>query len=193
MSWILRLDQQVFALLNSITNKIDWLDSVFKFTAVWFVYAVPFFLFGFWFLYGQKEKLIALRVTFFGLAGWLVINNLIGLVWFRKRPFIKLIDAKELIFHQPDKSFPSDHATLGFALAIGFMLAGYKKLGYFFLIWTLVFSTARVVVGVHFPLDVVAGFVVGGAMALGGHWLQKSFDRYVGAPLVKVVRIVKLA
>lgn len=193
MAWILRLDQQVFARLNSITNKIDWLDGVLRFISVWFVYAVPFFLLGFWFWYGQKEKLIALRVTLFGLFGWLVINNLIGLGWFRKRPFVKLTDTQELIFHQPDKSFPSDHATLGFALAIGFILAGYKKLGYFFLIWTVIFSIARVIVGVHFPLDAIAGFIVGGALALGGHWLHKPFDRYVGAPLVKVAKMVKLA
>lgn len=193
MDTILALDQKISLWFNSFTGQAAWIDTILKFIALWFVYIIPLTLIGFWFLYGQKEKLIALRVTLFGLVGWLVVNNLIGLVWFRKRPFIKLTDTQELIFHQPDKSFPSDHATLGFALAIGFTLAGYKKLGYFFLIWTVIFSIARVIVGVHFPLDAIAGFIVGGAIALGGHWLQKPFDRYVGKPLVEVAKAFHLA
>jgi undecaprenyl-diphosphatase len=193
MSWILKLDQQVFNYFNQFTNHQPWLDEIFKFLAVWLVYGIPLILIGIWFLSGLKEKLVALRVTLFGLVGWLVINNIIGIFWFRNRPFIKLVDTQELIFHQPDKSFPSDHATLGLAIAIGFLFAGYKKLGWFLIIWTIIFSMARVIVAVHFPFDIIAGYVVGALVAWVGYLLQKPFDRYIGQPIVRLATVLRLA
>lgn len=192
MPELLVLDQKIFLWFNSLTGQSVWLDWVFKIVSVGFVYVWPVTLIILWF-HGSREKLIAIRIVTFGLIGWLGINSLIGLVWFRDRPFARLIGTEEIIFHQPDKSFPSDHATLGFSLAFGLWLAGYKKLGWFLLVWTVVFSLARVIVGVHFPLDIVAGLIVGGLMALAGDWLKKPFDRYVGRLIIRLAQLIKLS
>lgn len=192
MSELLVLDQKVFWWFNGLTGQTVWLDWALKIVSVGFVYVVPLILIVFWF-YGSREKLIAIRVVTFALTGWLGVNSLIGLIWFRNRPFIRLIGTQEIVFHQPDKSFPSDHATLGFSLAIGLLLAGYQKLGWFLLVWTAVFSLARVIVGVHFPLDIVAGLIVGTGFGLIGHWWRKPFDRSVGSTLIRLAKILRLA
>lgn len=188
---ILALDQALALRLNNLAGHISWLDWLFRVIAIGFVYLIPVVLILLWY-YGPKEKVVVLRVAVFGLIGWLGVNNLIGGLWFRSRPFTWLTGTQELIFHQPDKSFPSDHATLGFALAIGLILAGYRRLGMFLFFLTLVVSVARVIVGLHFPLDMVAGLVVGVMMAAAGHWLRKPFDRYVGQPIVRLAKIVRL-
>lgn len=67
-------------------------------------------------------------------------------------------------------SFPSSHATnhAGIGVFI-FLLMGYRRIGsvrYFFLIWPLWVSLAQVLVGVHFPFDVIFGLVAGSVVAI---------------------------
>jgi undecaprenyl-diphosphatase len=63
--------------------------------------------------------------------------------------------------------FPSDHAVLFFALAMGLYRA-YKPFGIFAFLWaTVVICLPRVYLGIHYPTDLIAGAVFG--VALG--WL----------------------
>ncbi|HMW38066.1 MAG: phosphatase PAP2 family protein [Saprospiraceae bacterium] len=67
-------------------------------------------------------------------------------------------------------SFPSSHATNHAGLGVYiFLLMGYRGIGsvrYFFLIWPLWVSLAQVLVGVHFPIDVIFGLVTGSVIAI---------------------------
>lgn len=191
METIIALDQKISEALISFTQTSGNFSTVAKLGAMWLVYLVPVALLVIWFWSGPREKATALRVTVAGLIGWLVVNNIIGQFFFRTRP--SLSAAKELLFHLPDKSFPSDHATLGFTLAFGFSLAGYRKIGTFFLILTLSFSTLRVFTGLHFTTDVLGGLIVGFVMAWMGQWLKHPFDSYIGEPLMKLAKILRLA
>lgn len=158
---------------------------------MWLVYLVPVTILLIWFWSGPREKATALRVTFAGLFGWLVVNTIIGHFFFRTRPSLNA--AQELLFHLPDKSFPSDHATLGFTLAFGFSLAGYRKLGIFFLVLTATFSTLRVFTGLHFTTDVLGGVFVGLVMAWFSQTLKRPFESYIGEPLLKIAKVLRLA
>ncbi|MBI3495499.1 phosphatase PAP2 family protein, partial [Candidatus Berkelbacteria bacterium] len=111
--------------------------------------------------------------------------------FFRARP--SLAASQELLFHRPDKAFPSDHATFGFALAFSFWLAGYKKLAVAIFILTLVFSFGRVATGLHYASDVVGGFVVGVVVGYIFFLLRKPIDRYITDPLIKIAKMVRLA
>jgi undecaprenyl-diphosphatase len=65
-------------------------------------------------------------------------------------------------------AFPSDHAALFLAVATG-MFGWGRRLGMTGLAVALLFSTARVAVGFHYPSDMVAGAAIGagmGALAL---------------------------
>lgn len=86
----------------------------------------------------------------------LILNQLIS----RTRPFETL--EIDLLFYPPtDPSFPSNPAVVGFALAAGIILAN-RWLGSFAMILAVVWGTSRIYCGVNFPLDVLAGSLLGG-------------------------------
>jgi len=61
-------------------------------------------------------------------------------------------------------SFPSSHASNHFAIGTFFFLIFLsisKKFSYFFLVWALLISIAQVYVGVHYPLDIFTGMILG--------------------------------
>jgi undecaprenyl-diphosphatase len=68
-----------------------------------------------------------------------------------------------LIARSQDFSFPSDHATGGFALAFGIWLYD-RALGGGLLVLAAVLAFSRVVAGTHYPGDVLAGAAIGVAV-----------------------------
>jgi membrane-associated phospholipid phosphatase len=63
-----------------------------------------------------------------------------------------------------DWSFPSNHATIAGAVAVSVLWSS-LRLGLAVLVIAAAAAASRVVVGVHFPHDVVAGFLLGAAVA----------------------------
>ncbi|MFQ5768738.1 MAG: phosphatase PAP2 family protein, partial [Acidobacteriota bacterium] len=61
-------------------------------------------------------------------------------------------------------AFPSDHAALFFAMALGLFAWG-RRLGMMGLAAAVLLCTARVAVGFHYPFDMVAGGLLGGGSA----------------------------
>ncbi|MBN1585069.1 endolytic transglycosylase MltG [Candidatus Uhrbacteria bacterium] len=101
-----------------------------------------------------------------GVFAWVGNQAFSFLVLWRDRPPISVSGARQLI-EDPltDKSFPSDHSSVAFAMA--FSLALYRPvLGVFFVAAAVAVAWGRVFVGVHFPADVVAGAAVGAFWAV---------------------------
>jgi membrane-associated phospholipid phosphatase len=97
----------------------------------------------------------------------LLINQPISHLVSRTRPYLAHpAHAHLLIARSHDPSFPSDHATGGFALAVAVFLYD-RTIGTILLVLAGVLSFARVFVGTHYPGDVVAGALIGGAVAAG--------------------------
>jgi membrane-associated phospholipid phosphatase len=69
-----------------------------------------------------------------------------------------------LIARSADPSFPSDHATGAFALAFGVWLYD-RAIGSALLVVAALLSFSRIYVGTHYPGDVIAGALIGVAMA----------------------------
>jgi undecaprenyl-diphosphatase len=65
----------------------------------------------------------------------------------------------------PDASFPSDHATAAFAIAVSIWLRS-RRIGWLVLAIATILAVARVAVGVHYPSDVLGGAILGTAAAL---------------------------
>src|SRR4051794_23020722 len=95
----------------------------------------------------------------------LLINQPIAHLVERTRPYLAHpAHAHLLIARSHDPSFPSDHATGGFALAFGVWLYD-RTLGTMLLVLAAIVAFARVYVGTHYPGDVVAGAAIGIAVA----------------------------
>jgi undecaprenyl-diphosphatase len=98
-----------------------------------------------------------------GLA--LLINQAIGHIWFRERPFAAHPDATLLLAHPSrDPSFPSDHVSAAFAIAFAVLFFS-RRAGVLFLLGATLIAFSRVFVGLHYPGDVEAGTLVGLASA----------------------------
>ncbi len=99
----------------------------------------------------------ALFASAFAYAG----NFFFSLVWFRPRPFVSLLQVHQLIAKSPlEKSFPSDHSTLAFAIAFS-ALTVRPAFGLLLVVLAAAVAWGRVFVGVHYPLDVAAGALAG--------------------------------
>jgi undecaprenyl-diphosphatase len=92
-----------------------------------------------------------------------------------------------LIARSADPSFPSDHATGGLALAFGVWLYD-RAIGSALLVVAALLSFSRVYVGTHYPGDVVAGALVGVAVA-GALYLVAPTRRLVEGFALRAGRI----
>jgi len=105
----------------------------------------------------------------------------LNLVFFRLRPFTA--HQVNLIFYHPsDSSLPSNSATVAFVFALG---AGQRSrgLGALGVGMGVVLGLSRVIGGVHYPLDILAGVLLGSGSVL----LVRRYSRFL-APLVRGVR-----
>lgn len=187
---ILNIDSSWLLAVNHFASSSHFWQVVFKFLGSYVIYLVPLFLVILWFWSSQSKK-VSLRATFSGVVSWLVIANVLGRIINRPRPF-QIEGVKELLFHRPSYSFPSDHAAFLFAIAAAFYYSGYKKLAFWTLIIAVFSSLGRIGVGFHYPLDIIGGFVVGWL----GAWLVWLFDRplnYLYNFLITVAKRMKLA
>lgn len=191
---ILASDEKLLLWLNHVLiGRSDFFDKVMVFLGVYLIYALPVILLLLWFLVKKEQR--ALAFSFAGmLISWFVITkNIIPHLWFRPRPDLVVIGAKELIFRRPDYSFPSDHATALFGLTFGLYLFGYKKAANWFLLYAIIISIARVSLGVHFPLDIIGGLVSGLIGAIIIKIFEHPLEKVVWKPLIRFLKKFKLA
>ena len=126
-----------------------------------------------WFFYGFVTKDYDLLVLFVsGFEQSLIIHIIIryGLIR-RNRPYIKLkkegVKRHDLFLRIPylmsdsdEKSFPSGHVT--FFMLFGILLAYYFNswpIFFIFLSLDIIMGVSRVILGVHFPTDIIFGFL----------------------------------
>lgn len=157
------MDLNFFRLINNLAGRSDVLDAFGIFSSSWLIW---FMLAGILFLVFRKglKKLLARSLLALVLA--YATNYTISIFYFRLRPFASLLDVNKLISKDAiEKSFPSDHATLVFVLAVSVFMIN-KKIGVIFLVAAVLVSLGRVYVGVHYPSDILAGALIGSFYAL---------------------------
>jgi undecaprenyl-diphosphatase len=124
--------------------------------------AVLFVLRGKWRSVNGRHAVVAAGFSALLALG---IAHLVADLWARPRPYLTHPDAHLFIARSHDTSFPSDHATAAFAIAVALLLR-HRKAGWLALALATILSIARVAVGTHYPADVVAGALIGTVAAL---------------------------
>jgi len=148
------MDNNILYFLNNLTNKNYYLDLFFIFLSVYFV----FFLAGLHLIIFWREKKIkgwvwSMIAVFFGL----VFKKIMSLIYFRIRPFGALPDINKLIEKSvTETSFPSGHTIVSFVLAFSILFIN-RKWGIVFIILAFLVALSRIIVGVHYPTDILAG------------------------------------
>jgi undecaprenyl-diphosphatase len=163
------LDLSLYKALNGFAYRHDGFEDVLRFVALNAQFAflallvVLFLVRGKWRSVNGRHGVVA--AGFSALLA-LAVAHLIGDLWARPRPYVTHPDVAHLFIPRShDPSFPSDHATASFAIAVALLLR-HRKAGVLALSMAAVVSVARVVVGTHYPSDVVAGAAIGGLAAL---------------------------
>ncbi len=183
MDYLLQLDESIFILINRTwqnsffdwllpywRNKYFWLPAYFLFTLLLFLKVgkkgVPLLLF------------LGLTVTGSDLTSSFLIKESVQ----RIRPCNDPIFQENVFLRAPcgsGYSFTSSHAANHFAIATFLILAlglQLKRWRYGLLLWAVSIGFAQVYVGVHYPLDVLSGFIVGGIIAFLMHYFHQRFS-----------------
>lgn len=123
---------------------------------------------------GDPRRVAAALWAPVGALVALGLNQLLVATFAEPRPFTVVPDALVLVTRSTDPSFPSDHSVMAGAVAAGILLAqGRRVLTGVTLGLAVLMAATRVYVGAHFPLDVLAGLLVGAAIALASYRLVR--------------------
>ena len=174
----------LFTLINNMTGKNILLDRAMVLIAKYIIYIVPIYLLYLWFIGRGKEDKRKSLYIFLVIIVSLLIGHIISNFYYHPRPFAMGI-GKELLPHASDSSFPSDHATVIFAISFAlFFLKDIKNGIIFFILATLV-GFARIFCGVHFPFDILGALVV----ALCGTAITFIFKKQLDFLFTKTIQI----
>ena len=175
------LNQALFLLLNAAPDARGFVVETARILADGVIWILPAALIIGWLRGSSATRKVLIAATVSGLAG-LMINQLIGLVWYHPRPFEAGI-GQTLIPHVRDSSFPSDHLTLIWAVAFSLLLRERPRLaGWALVLLGVPVAWARIYLGVHFPLDVLGAALV----ALSSAWLILGEEHRLVAPLMRL-------
>lgn len=170
------MNETIFFFFYELAHQSPLFDQVVTFVAVYFIYivivlAITFLLFHHDFSFSwspiresiNKFKEFILLFLSAGLA-WVLANKVLKVLIHTPRPFDVFPEVQSL-FAETGYAFPSGHTSVAAAVAFALFL-NHRKTGYVFIFLALVIGIARIISGVHFPIDILGGFVVGALVAL---------------------------
>ncbi|MDM7926209.1 MAG: phosphatase PAP2 family protein [bacterium] len=159
------VDKAVFRFLNrTIANPV--LDAVMPFITEEEHWIAPIVLgilalviFG-----GRRGRVTAALAVVILVFSDQIVNFVIKPLVGRDRPCFVLEQVRLLIRQPHSRSFPSSHAANVAAMALLFWVR-HRRWGWAVAVTAFCVGLSRIVVGVHYPSDVAAGFLAGGLIA----------------------------
>jgi undecaprenyl-diphosphatase len=149
------MDAFLFQQINGLAGHNPGFDTFMALSAKYLPVFFALFLLGLWLTRRQRVAFLAGVSALLALEIAQIING----IFLRPRPYT-VYAAHLLIERTSDPSFPSDHATLAFAIA-ALVWQFNRKLGWGVLAFAIFQGFARVYVGAHYPSDIVGGAILG--------------------------------
>lgn len=171
MSSLLDLSTTLFMDVNDFARTSTWLHApAVAYAKYGLVVFAALLLVGVWQRRSASDRGLAAAV-WAGLGTLLAVavNQPVAALVAERRPYAAHPGVLVLVDRSTDWSFPSDHAVMAGAAAMGLLLVS-RRLGAVAAVAALLMAAVRVYVGAHYPLDVVAGLALG-ALVAGLGWL----------------------
>jgi membrane-associated phospholipid phosphatase len=157
-----------FRSVNDFARATPWLHGAMHDYAKYGVVLFAAMLLWAWWTARSGDHQRATAAALWAPAGALValaLNQPLG-NWVREpRPYTALPHVLVLGSRSTDFSFPSDHAVMAGAVTAGIFLAN-RRLGLLAAGAALLMASARVYIGAHYPVDVLAGLAFGAVVAV---------------------------
>lgn len=157
------MDIYLFRIINNFAGSYPIFDRLVVYVTRYLIYTLPFLAaLSFYFIFKtNRERLFELTKAVFAAFLAYALNFLISVIYFRLRPIFTLDDVHQLMTKPiTDKSFPSDHTAVSFAIAFFVFWIG-RKWGSAMLVLAFLIGISRIYVGVHYPSDVLVGALIG--------------------------------
>ena len=155
------MNNTIFFFFYNLAHKSQLFDQIVIFFADTFPYIVVMLAIVYLFFYKKNWRDFFIIFISSGFA-WL-LAYILKILIHTSRPFDAFINVVSL-FPETGYAFPSGHATFFMALAFAIFFIN-KKMGYLFIFFALLIGICRIIAGVHFPIDILGGFVLGFTIA----------------------------
>jgi len=178
------MNDTIFFIFYNLAHQSNFLDSVITFFAVYFPYVA--IMLALLFLFFYRRTLKEFFIVFFSSFLAYFISAILKILFHTLRPFEAFSQVHPL-FPEIGYSFPSSHAVFFSALAVSLFFCNKKvglpaprlrgqEAGYLFMFFAILIGVARIVAGVHFPIDILGGFILGTLVA----WSLRRFTKNSG-------------
>ncbi|HXK15436.1 MAG TPA: phosphatase PAP2 family protein [Gaiellaceae bacterium] len=182
------MDWRIYHSVNDFVWRHHWLGTLFKGIETYGTVLIAVAAFALWFFArpgGDRKWKLAAGSALGAAALGLVINRIIAAIHHRDRPYQTHPAAHVFGPHKTDASMPSDHATAALAIAVAVLLID-TGVGLLFLALAVLIAIGRVIIGEHYPGDVLVSTLIGVSVA----FVVVRLGRPVIAAIVRVVERV---
>jgi len=173
MQTIQNLDLTIFRFINNLAGSASWFNPVAIFFAEYAIFALALFMFILWLFKRQMRKPLIIAFVAFIVAA--IVAKLSGRLFYHLQPFAELEQVYKLIPKEVGNAFPSDHTAAAFAVCVTLCIGSKSKWRPLYILFATLIGLARIWVGVHYPIDVLAGALIGTLVAFMLYPLLKRF------------------
>lgn len=178
------MNQWLFGQINAFARATPWLHGAARAYAGYGVVLFAALLVAGWWIArrsGEASRVAAALTAGGATLLALAVNQPIVHAVHEARPYTTLTNILVLANRSPDASFPSDHATMAGAVAVGLLIVS-RRLGAVAAIAAVLMAFTRLYIAAHYPVDVAAGLLLGGTVAaLTWLLLRRPLTHLIGA------------
>jgi membrane-associated phospholipid phosphatase len=162
------MNTNLFIQINQFAEATGWLHPIMSGYAAYGIVVFAALLAGGWWTARRTACPRTMAAALLAGASTLLavaVNQPIVALVHEPRPYVTHPGILVLAQRSTDPAFPSDHAVMAGAAAAGLWYVS-GRLGLLATVAALVMGVARVYIAAHYPADVVAGLLLGAAIAV---------------------------